>query len=223
MKKHLFLLAARLAFGLCTMHLLAFAQEMNFKGMNRSKNGSLPNEWRDSLKIIPSRTEFAVRSKETIHSRTDFVGQLFLAVIERDILDHTGALAIPRGSDAELVLQKAKGTGTAASELVLDLEAVTLGGLRYLVIAGDVGETGQEGIAPRREPREIVGRGRGWAPGALNGAIAGGTKSAAIVAGVGAASEGAGQVLTKGDEVRVPAGALLNFTLEMDVRLEPSR
>ena len=118
-------LPALLAFAFCAVALPAFAQEMNFNGLGRNKDGrNTPNEWRENLKIIPSGTEFAVRSKEIINSRTDFVGQLFLAVIERDILDSTGALAIPRGSDAELVLQKAKGSARAtASELVLDLEA----------------------------------------------------------------------------------------------------
>ena len=62
-----------------------------------------------------------------------------------------------------------------------------------------------------------------WAQGALNGAIAGGGRSAVIIAGVGTVAGAEEQVLTKGREVRVPAGTVLNFTLEIDVRLEPSR
>ena len=71
------------------------------------------------------------------------------------------------------------------------------------------------------ETREMGGR--GWAQGALNGAIAGGKKGEVLVAGFGAAAGVGEQVLTKGKEVRVPTETLLNFTLEIDVRLEPSR
>ncbi|OFW24227.1 MAG: hypothetical protein A3H27_15735 [Acidobacteria bacterium RIFCSPLOWO2_02_FULL_59_13] len=223
MKKQPFVLPVLLAFAFCTVHLLAFAQEMNVNGLDRNKDRTFTgNEWRGDSWMIPKGTEFAVRSNETINSRTDFVGQLFLAVIERAVFDRTGALAIPKGSDAELVLQKAmRGSMTTASELVLDLEAVTIAGLRYLVITGDVEEKDQQGIGANGGTREIVGR--GWAQGALNGAIASGGEAAVIIAGLGAAAGAGGRVLTKGKEVRVPAETVLNFTLAMDVRLEPSR
>ena len=131
-------------------------------------------------------------------------------------------MAIPNGSDAELVLQKAKGGGIrTASELVLDLEAVTVAGMRYLVVTGDVEENDRQGIRANGEARKIVGR--GWAQGALNGAIAGGGNGRVMVAGVGAAAEAAGQIMTKGNEVRVPAETVLNFRIEQDLHLEPAR
>jgi len=55
-----------------------------------------------------------------------FPAQHFPAIIKRVILDSNGALAIPRGSDAELVIRQTEGGSMrTASELVLDVESVT--------------------------------------------------------------------------------------------------
>jgi hypothetical protein len=185
-------------------------------------DGRARNEWRGDPIIIASGTEFPVRSNETIDSKTASVGQHFLAIIERDILDSTGALAIPKGSDAELVIRQTEDGGmTNASELVLDVDSVTVAGIRYMVSTEDIGEKGRDGIGANRRTGVMVGGGAGL--GALIGAIAGGGKGAAIGAGVGAAAGAAGQILTKGGEVRVPAETVLNFKLEQDLRLEPAR
>ena len=106
-------------------------------------------------------------------------------------------------------------------KLVLDVDSVTVAGVRYLVSTEDVGEKGRDGIGANRRTGVMVGGGAGL--GALIGAIAGGGKGAAIGAGVGAAAGAAGQVLTKGGEVRVPAETVLNFKLEQDLHLEPAR
>lgn len=205
-----------------------------FDRLDANRNGSLSRDEflgagygrsisnsRGIPKIISSGTEFAVRSNETIDSKTAAVGQHFSAIIERDILDSTGNLAIPKGSDAELVIRQTEGGSmTTASELVLDVDSVTVAGIRYLVSTEDMGEKGREGIGANRRTGVMVGGGAGL--GALIGAIAGGGKGAAIGAGVGAAAGAAGQILTKGNEVRVPAETVLNFKLEQDLRLEPT-
>ena len=184
-------------------------------------DGRVRSEWRGDLKIISSGTEFAVRSNETIDSKTAAVGQHFSAIIERDVLDSTGNLAIPKGSDAELVIrQTEQGSVTNASELVLDVDSVTVAGIRYLVSTEDREEKGRQGIGANRRTGVMVGGGAGL--GALIGAIAGGGKGAAIGAGVGAAAGATGQILTKGSQVRVPAETVLNFKLEQDLRLEPA-
>ena len=56
--------------------------------------------------------------------------------------------------------------------------------------------------------------GGGAAVGAIIGAIAGGGKGAAIGAGVGAGAGGAVQVLTRGQQVKVPSETLLEFRLQ---------
>src|SRR5260370_17172887 len=49
------------------------------------------------------------------------------------------------------------------------------------------------------------------------GGMAGGGKGAAIGAGVGAGAGGAVQVMTRGEQVRVPSETLLEFRLEQPV------
>jgi Ca2+-binding EF-hand superfamily protein len=185
-------------------------------GNNRAQYGR-----RNDSRTISSGTEFSVRSNETIDSKTASVGQHFSALIERDILDSTGTLAIPKGSDAQLVIRQTEdGSMTAASELVLDVDSVTIAGTRYLVSTEDMGQQGRQGIGANQRTGVMVGGGAGL--GAIIGAIAGGGKGAAIGAGAGAAAGAVGQILTKGAAVRVPAETVLNFKLEQDLRLEPA-
>ena len=54
---------------------------------------------------------------------------------------------------------------------------------------------------------------------AIIGAIAGGGRGAAIGAGVGAGLGAASEIITKGDQVKVPSETLLDFTLEQDVSI----
>jgi len=138
-----------------------------------------------TAKIIPSGTEIAVRSSETIDSKTAAVGQYFPPIIEQDIFDSSGTLAIPKGSGAQLVIRKTVGGSmTDASELVLDIDSVSVSGRRYLVSTGDVAEKGRQGLGTNKRTAEMVGGGA--AIGALIGAIAGHGKGAAIGAAVGA-------------------------------------
>jgi hypothetical protein len=189
------------------------------KRPTQSLQGSTPL---GAAKIIPSGTELAVRSNETIDSKTAAVAQHFLAVIDRDILSSSGALAIPKGSNAELVIRKTVGgSTTSASELVLDIDSVTVAGRRYLVSTGDLEEKGRQGLGPNKRTAEMVGGGA--AIGALIGAVVGHGKGAAIGAAVGAGAGAGGQVLTKGKEVRVPAETIMNFKLDKELRLEPAR
>jgi outer membrane lipoprotein SlyB len=56
----------------------------------------------------------------------------------------------------------------------------------------------------------------GAAVGSIIGAIGGGGKGAAIGAGVGAGAGAESEVITKGDQVKVPSETLLDFILPQD-------
>jgi outer membrane lipoprotein SlyB len=61
----------------------------------------------------------------------------------------------------------------------------------------------------------------GAAVGSIIGALPGGGKGAAIGAGVGA---GVGsEIITKGDQVKVPSETLIEFTLQQDISIPTSR
>ena len=59
----------------------------------------------------------------------------------------------------------------------------------------------------------------GAAVGSIIGAIAGGGKGAAIGAGVGGSAGAGSEIITKGDQVKVPSETLLDFTLQQNVSI----
>src|SRR2546421_435718 len=172
-----------------------------------------------SSTTIPNGTELSVRTNEAIDSKTASVGQTFSAVIAADVVDSSGAAAIPKGSDAQLIIRSTSGGGlTSASDLVLDVGSVTVSGTRYLISTGDLERQGGQGVGANKKTAIMVGGGA--ALGTLIGAIVGGGKGAAIGAAIGAAGGAGTEVLTKGKQVQVPAETLLSFKLDQDLRLQ---
>jgi hypothetical protein len=167
---------------------------------------------------LPSGTEISVRTNEAIESKNASVGQRFSAQIAADILDNNGAVRIPKGSDAQLVIRT---NGDSDSNLILDIDTLSISGTRYTVSTGDLTEKGGEGLGANKKTGVMVGGGA--AVGTLIGALIGGGKGAAIGAAVGAGAGIGGVVLTKGKEVRVPSETLLSFRLDQDLRLQAVR
>jgi hypothetical protein len=133
-----------------------------------------------------------------------------------DVRDSSGTVAIPRGSDVELIIRS-----TAGSDLVLDVDSLVVAGRRYVISTSDLEQQSRDGIGANRRTAEMVGGGA--AIGAIIGAVVGGGKGAAIGAAIGAAGGAGAQVLTKGREVRVPPETILNFRLDNDLSLRLSR
>src|SRR6266496_3074051 len=135
--------------------------------------------------VIPSNTQIVVRTNESIDSNTAAAGQTFMAMIDRDVMDETGNVVIPRGSEARLVIRQIRNeSGVGSPTLVLDLESVNVGGRVYRVSTYDVAQSGGTGVGRNRRTAEMVGGGA--VLGTLLGALAGGGKGAAIGAIAGA-------------------------------------
>jgi len=174
---------------------------------------------REESGVVPTATEFTVRTNERIDSTTATEGRTYSAQVARDVLDTNGAVLIPRGADAQLVIRNASQRGTInGPQLTLDVESVTIDGARYLVSTQDVQQGSDQNIGKNRRTAEMVGGGA--VLGTLLGAIAGGGKGAAIGLIAGAAAGGTAQVLTRGKEVRVPAETVLTFRLDQPIRLQ---
>ena len=170
-------------------------------------------------KTVPAGGEIVVRTNEAIDSKTAQPGQTFSAIVDKEVTDSSGAVTIPKGSNATLVLERVSGGGTAGSpELAVGLQSVTVDGRRYLVSAPSVEKGSGRGIGRNKRTAEMVGG--GGALGAVIGAIAGGGKGAIIGAIAGAAAGGTAQVLTRGKEVRVPAESTLTYKMSQPVQLE---
>lgn len=153
-------------------------------------------------------TNLSVRTNETIntHSRD---GRIYSARVMEDVRGGDGQVAIPRGSDVELIVRRARD-----NDLILDLDSVTAYGQRYSIdtAAQRIESSDRQGVGANRRTGEFVGGGA--ILGTIIGAIAGGGKGAAIGAAAGAAAGAGGQILTQGPSVRVPAESVLNFRLD---------
>jgi len=167
---------------------------------------------------IAAGMNIPVRTSETIDA-TAADGRVFTGVVDEDVRDLNGNVAIPRGSTAELMVKR------DGNDLSIDLESVTVDGERYAVDVdpnavgtsgiGSTIENGAGTIGANKDTATYIGGGA--LLGTVIGAIAGGGKGAAIGAAVGAAGGAATQIYTHGKRVDVPAESLLTFKLGEDL------
>jgi len=168
---------------------------------------------------LPAGSEISVRANETIDSETATEGQTFDVQVTRDANDAEGYVVIPRGSEGRIVIKSASKGGRfkGASDLVLDLQSVTIGGKQYTIDTADISEKGKSGVGANK--RTAVYTGGGAALGAIIGAIAGGGRGAAIGAGAGAGAGVLTQVLTQGGAIKVPVESVLTFKLDKPLKV----
>jgi len=161
---------------------------------------------------IDPGTTIAVRTVEAIDAK-ESDGRVFPGVVDQDVLNRNGRVAIPQGSDVELIVRN-----TSDNQIALDLDSVTVNGQRYGVQTDSsvIGAERKEGVGANGRTGKYVGGGA--AIGAIIGAITGGGKGAAIGAGVGAAAGAGTQVLTRGGSVKVPSETLLTFRLDQPLQ-----
>ena len=165
---------------------------------------------------LPNGTEIMVRTDQAITAST--VGQSYTATVSQDIVDSSGAVAVPRGSRAGLTVVP---TSPGSKEVALSLHSITANGRRYLIStnASKV-EGGKAGVGKNKRTAEYVGGGA--LAGTLIGALAGGGKGAAIGALAGGAAGAGAQTLTKGKALNIPAETALTFRLDQNLTLRPA-
>jgi hypothetical protein len=167
-------------------------------------------EMKSAYVTIPAGTLISVR---TIDSTDSLVGDRFLASLEEPlILD--GHLVVARDAPVYGRLTQSKESGTFAgrSQLRLELTGIVVNGKMVPVVTGEYKVTGKS-----RGASTVTRTAGGAALGAIIGAAADGGQGAAIGAGVGATAGAASEIITEGDQVKVPSEALLDFTLQQDV------
>lgn len=187
---------ASLVMLLCMVSLAAFAQ---------------------TTRILPQGSEIKVRTDSTIPAKPAS-GQVYTADVSNDVTDKTGAVAIPRGSRAQLVATPSND----GKDMILDLRSVTVNGRRYLISSAGTKTTSgsSEGLGANKRTGKYVGGGA--AVGAVLGALMGGGKGAAIGAVLGGAGGAGAQVLT-GKKKDLPAETELSYKTAEDLYLKPSR
>jgi hypothetical protein len=195
--------AATLAGGMLATTILA--QQPNRDPYDRYDRDG---RWDDHSRLatIDPGTYVTVRVREPIDTERGGA-TVYPATVESDVWDNYRRLAIPmiqRGSPAELLVKTARD-----GDLILDLNAVTVGGERYAVDASrqrvDAGPVGTSSNTPAYV-------GGGAVIGSIIGAIAGGGKGAAVGAIAGAA--GGAALSTQGRRIAVPPDSVLTFRLD---------
>jgi hypothetical protein len=164
--------------------------------------------------VIPPGTDVAVRTNERIDSKEVVQGQTFSAQTEEDIRGADGSVAIPRGSDVELITRPVQNNG----DITLDVLSITVQGRRYRVSTADEQlDNSRDSVGANKRTGQFVGGGAIF--GAIIGAVAGGGKGAAIGAVSGAGAGAAAQIITRGREIHVPAESVIRFQLDKPLRL----
>src|SRR5437899_3322474 len=170
---------------------------------------------------VPANTVVTIRTIDSIDSKTNHAGEVFKASLDAPIVVDNRVI-VPARADAYIKLVDARSAGhmTGRSELGLELSSILFQGKTYDVVSSDVK---QSGTSRGKQTAERVGGGA--ALGALIGAIAGGGKGAAIGAAVGGGAGTGVQVLTHGQQVKIPPETRLDCTLQqpLDVTYVPGR
>lgn len=159
---------------------------------------------------IPAGQSLLIRMIDGVDSSKNHVGDVFHASLETDLTVGNTVVA-RKGTDVYGRLANVKEAGhiSGSSDLQLELTRIVIDGHDYPVVSSDYN---LQGKGRGKNTAEKVGGGA--ALGAIIGAIAGGGKGAAIGAGVGAGAGGAVQVLTRGQQVKVPSETVLEFRLQ---------
>jgi hypothetical protein len=167
---------------------------------------------------IPAGQSLLVRMIDGVDSSKNHVGDIFHASLETD-LNVNGQLIARKGTDVygRLATAEKAGNFSGKSELQLELTRMVIDGHDYPLISSDynVQGKGRGGDTAKKV-------GGGAVLGAIIGGIAGGGKGAAIGAAAGGGAGAAVQVITKGQQVKVPSETLLEFRLQQPVSVNPA-
>jgi hypothetical protein len=100
---------------------------------------------REHVTRIEPGTTIAVRNKQFIDSdRRD--NRVYYGAVAQDVRGENGRLAIPRGSEVEMIVRTARD-----NDLILDLESVTVNGQRFAI------QTDRNHVEARRDDNSVVG------------------------------------------------------------------
>jgi hypothetical protein len=167
---------------------------------------------------LPAGHSLLVRMIDGVDSSKNHVGDIFHASLETD-LTLNGQLVARKGADVygRLATAEAQGKFAGKSELQLELTRLVIDGRDYSLVSSDynVQGKGRGGDTAKKV-------GGGAVLGAIIGGIAGGGKGAAIGAAAGGGAGATVQIITKGDQVKVPSESLLEFRLQQPLTVVPA-
>jgi hypothetical protein len=141
--------------------------------------------------VVPPGISLVIRTTDNVSTVKALRGTIYGANVAEDVVDQTGTVLIPKESAVELVVRSVPYLGPGGvgmTELILELRAITVNGVRYPV-ATNLGRPGAGGLGLDQNAAKLVGGAE------------------------------AGEVLTNGRSIHVPARTLLAFQIEDPIRL----
>jgi len=167
---------------------------------------------------LPAGQPLMIRMIDGVDSSKNHVGDIFHASLETD-LNVNGVLVARKGSDVYGRLASAEQGGkfSGKSELQLELTRLVIDGRDYPLVSSDYN---LQGKGRGGDTAKKVGGGA--VLGAIIGGVAGGGKGAAIGAAAGGGAGAGVQILTKGQQVKVPSETLLEFRLQQPATVTPT-
>ncbi|HEY1424656.1 MAG TPA: hypothetical protein VGF20_14475 [Candidatus Acidoferrum sp.] len=182
------------------------------------QQGPPPQAYNGGDFTLPAGQPILVRMIDSVDSSKNHVGDIFHASLETD-LNVNGVLVARKGSDVYGRLASADkgGTFSGKSELQLELTRMVIDGRDYALVSSDYN---LQGKGRGGDTAKKVGGGA--VLGAIIGGVAGGGKGAAAGAAIGGGAGAGVQVLTKGQQVKVPSETLLEFRLQQPATVTPT-
>jgi hypothetical protein len=142
--------------------------------------------------VVPAGSSFVVQTDDAVTAVRTMRATIYFATVAQDVVDQNGTVLLPKDSPVELGvrwLPYLGPGGAGTTELILELRAVTVKGVRYPV-ATVSGPPGAGGLGlDRNAPKLVGGRAAGR------------------------------KVLTSGPRINVPARTLLTFQIVEPIRL----
>ena len=179
-------------------------------GMHKAQSGQASAAAQSPV-TVPAGTRLMVKMIDAVDSDTNTANDRFRGELEANLMADNVMVA-PKGTTVYGRLLTAESAGrTSGGELELDITDIMIDGALHSLRTSTKQMQGQEGTSTATQTKQ------GAVTGAVAGAVVGtgagfGARAGAIASNVAGGS-------ARGEKVKVPAGALVEFTLDHPVSL----
>ncbi|HMH14958.1 MAG TPA: hypothetical protein VK578_17800 [Edaphobacter sp.] len=161
---------------------------------------------------VPAGTRLLVRMVDSIDAGRSRAGTLFTARLQGNLVVQNMTVA-PDGAmvHGRIVQSSSAGRVAGRSELQLQLSDIMVNGTAFPVLSSDYSVQGSNALGSTAR-RGLGGAGLG----AAIGAISGNAGRGAAIGGIGG---GASSLISRGEQINIPSGTLLEFRLQQPASL----
>jgi len=166
--------------------------------------------------VVPQGTAFSVTLQTGLSTKTTQAGDHFNAVMASPV-SVDGRVAIPAGASVSghVILAEQPGKASGRGHLQLAYDQVTFGGNSY-----NLGTKSQVYESASGTAKDVALIGGGAVAGGVVGGVAG-TGHTAEGAAIGAAAGTGAALMTRGPQLTIPQGTVLNASLGQAVSVRP--